>query len=112
MTQERYPELPGCRLRQLWMRYSHQSGWPGQPASRTALQDSGLFGATLEVSHIRALRLPAETVHRCRANPRYLPQLHPAEPGRFPADLQALVMPGSHIDLFQENLLAMAPTAT
>ena len=85
---------------------------PGQSAWRTALQDSGLFGATLETSHIRALRLPAETVigvERTRATFLSYTQQNQA---RFTADLQALVMPGSHIDLFQETLLAMAPTAT
>jgi len=85
------------------MRYSHQRGWPGQPASRTALQDSGLSGATLEVSHVRALRLPAETVigaERTRATFLSYTQQNQA---RFTADLQALVMPGSHIDLLQET---------
>jgi len=102
MTQERYPEPLGSRLRQLWMRYSHQSGWPGQPAWRTALQDSGLFGATLEASHTRAPRLPAETViglERTRAT--FLSHTEQNQAG-FTADLQTLVMPGSHINLFRK----------
>jgi hypothetical protein len=93
------------------MRYSHQSRWPGQSAWRTALQDSGLFGATLEASHARALRLPAETVigvERTRAT--FLSYTEQNQAG-FTADLQTLVMPGSQIDLLQETFLAMAQTA-
>lgn len=112
MTQERYPEPLGSRLRELWMKYSRQSSWPGQPAWLTALQDSELFGATVEASHTRALRLPAETVigvERTRATFLSYTQQDQAD---FTADLQALVMPGSHIGLLQETFLAMAPAAT
>jgi SAM-dependent methyltransferase len=112
MTQERYPEPLGSTLRELWMRYSRQrSGWPSQPAWLTALQDSGLFGAPVEVSHTRALRLPAETVigvERTRAT--FLSYTEQNQAG-FTADLQTLVMPGSQIDLLQETFLAMAQTA-
>ena len=111
-TEERYPEPLGSRLRELWMRYSRQSsGWPGQPAWLTALRASGLFGAPVEVSHTRALRLPAETVldaERTRAT--FLSYTEQDRAG-FTADLQALVMPGSQIDLRQETFLAMAQTA-
>jgi len=113
MTQERYPEPLGSRLRELWMRYSRQrSGWPGQPAWLTALQDSRLFGAPVEVSHTRALRLPAETVigvERTRAT--FLSYTKQDQAG-FTADLQTLVMPGSQIDLLQETFLVMAQTPT
>jgi SAM-dependent methyltransferase len=86
-------------------------GWPSQPAWLTALQDSGLFGAPVEVSHTRALRLPAETVigvERTRAT--FLSYTEQNQAG-FTADLQTLVMPGSQIDLLQETFLAMAQTA-
>jgi len=113
VTGERYPEPLGSRLRELWMRYSRQrSGWSGQPAWLTELRDSGLFGTPVEVSHTRALRLPAETVidvEQTRAT--FLSYTERDQEG-FTADLQALVTPGSHIDLLQETFLAMAPAAT
>jgi len=112
VTQEKYPEPLRSRLRELWMRYSRQSGWPGQPAWLAALRDSALFGTTLETSHTRPLRLPAETViavERTRAT--FLGYTEQDQAG-FTAGLQALVTPGSHIDLLQETFLAMAPAAT
>jgi ubiquinone/menaquinone biosynthesis C-methylase UbiE len=111
-TGERYPEPLQGRLRELWIRYSRQSAiWPGQPAWLSALRETGLFGATVEVSHTRALRLPAETVigvERTRAT--FLNSTE-RDQANFTADLTALVEPGSHIDLLQETFLAMAPTA-
>lgn len=110
-TGERYPEPLQSRMHELWTRYSRQSGeWPGQPAWLTALRESRLFGSTVEASHTRALRLPAETVvgvERTRATFLSYAEQDQAD---FTADLQALV-PGSHIDLLQETFLAMAPTA-
>src|SRR5437660_11552260 len=62
-TGERYPEPLQGRLRDLWVRYSRPTAeWADQPAWLTALRDTGLFGETVEASHPRALRLPAETV--------------------------------------------------
>src|SRR5690349_15426557 len=70
-TGERYPEPLQSRLRELWIRYSRQSGeWADRPAWLTALRASELFGETTEASHTNALRLPAETlvgVERTRA---------------------------------------------
>jgi ubiquinone/menaquinone biosynthesis C-methylase UbiE len=109
-TGERYPEPLQSRLHDLWMRYSRQDGeWPGQPAWLTALRESRLFGSTVEASHTRALRLPPETVvgvERTRATFLSYTEQDQAD---FTADLQALV-PGSHVDVLQETLLAMAPT--
>lgn len=111
-TGERYPEPLQGRLRDLWIRYSRQSGeWPGHQAWLTALRETELFGATVEASHTRALQLPAETVigvERTRAT--FLSYTEQDQAG-FTADLGALVEPGSHIDLLQETFLAMAPTA-
>lgn len=111
-TGERYPEPLQSRLRDLWMRYSRQSGkWDGQPTWLTAFRESKFFGGTLEVSHTRALRLPAETVigvERTRATFLNYAEQDQAD---FTADLKALLEPGSHIDLVQETFLAMAPAA-
>jgi ubiquinone/menaquinone biosynthesis C-methylase UbiE len=111
-TGERYPGPLHGRLRNLWIRYSRQSGeWPGQPAWLTALRETGLFGATVEASHTRALRLPVETVmgvERTRATFLSYTEQDQAD---FTADLEALLVPGSHIDLVQETFVAMAPRA-
>jgi len=111
-TGERYPEPLGSRLRELWMRYSRQSSWPGQPAWLTALRDSGLFGATVEATHTQALRLPAETVIDVESTRATFLSCTEHDQAGFTAGLQALVTPGSHIDLLQETFLAMAPAAT
>jgi hypothetical protein len=60
---------------------------------------------------VGALRLPAETVigvERTRATFLSYTEQDQAD---FTADLNALLVPGSHIDLVQETFLAMAPTA-
>jgi ubiquinone/menaquinone biosynthesis C-methylase UbiE len=111
-TGERYPEPFQSGLRDLWIYYSRQGGeWPGQPPWLAGLRDSGLFGATVETSHTRALRLPAETVigvERTRAAfLSYTEQVQAA----FTTDLTALLEPGTHIDVLQETFVAMAPTA-
>ncbi len=111
-TGERYLEPLASRLRELWMRYSRQSRWPGQPAWLTALQDSGLFGATIEASHTQALRLPAETVISVETTRATFLAYTGQDQAGFIADLRALVVPGSNIDLLQETFLAMAPTVT
>ena len=111
-TGERYPEPLRSGLRELQSRYSRQDGnWDGQPAWLAALRHSSLFGQTTEVSHARALRLAAQTilgVERTRAT--FLSYTGQDQAG-FTADLKALLEPGSHIDLVQETLLAMAPAA-
>jgi len=111
-TGERYPEPLQSRLRDLWIRYSRQSGeWPGQPAWLTALRNTGLFGEMVEANHTRALRLPSETVvgvERTRAT--FLSYTR-QDQAAFTADLTALLEPASHIDVLQETFLAMAPTA-
>lgn len=76
-----------------------------------ALRQTGLFGQTVEASHSRALRLPAETVigvERTRAT--FLSYSEPDQ-ADFTADLTAVLEPGAHIDLVQETFLAMAPAA-
>jgi SAM-dependent methyltransferase len=112
-TGERYPEPLRTRLRDLWMRYSRQTGkWADQPAWVTALRQTTLFGGTVEASHTRALRLPAQTVlgvERTRAN--FL-SYSKQDQANFTADLKMLLEPSSHVDLVQETLLAMAPAAT
>jgi hypothetical protein len=75
-----------------------------------ALRENRLFGDTVETSHTRQLRLPAETiigVERTRATFLSFPEQDQAN---FTADLEAFLKPGSHVDLVQETLLAMAPT--
>lgn len=110
-TGERYPEPLQSSLHDLWMRYSRQSGeWPVQPAWLTALRETGLFGPTVEESHTRALRLPAQTVVGVERTRAIFLSYTEQDQADFTADLQALVA-GSHIDLLQETFLAMAPTA-
>ena len=112
-TGERYPEPIQSRLHDLWVRYSSQTeNWADQPGWLTALRETRLFGETVEASHTRALRLPAETVigvERTRATFLTYAEQDQAD---FTADLRALLEPGSHIDLIQESFLAMAPIAS
>jgi ubiquinone/menaquinone biosynthesis C-methylase UbiE len=111
-TGERYPEPLQTGLRNLWMRYSRQSGkWSGQPPWLTALRETALFGATVETSHAIPLRLPAQKVlgvERTRATFLSYSEQDQAD---FSADLGALLGHASHIDLVQETFLAMAPAA-
>jgi ubiquinone/menaquinone biosynthesis C-methylase UbiE len=108
---ERYPEPLRSGLRELWIRYSRQSGeWASQPAWLAALRQSGLFGQTVEVSHARPLRVPAQTVIGVERTRATFLSYTAQDQADFTADLSALVGPGSHIDLVQETFLAMAPT--
>ena len=110
-TGERYPEPLQSRLRELWVRYSRQTGaWADQPAWLPALRDSELFGRTVEASHRTALRLSAETVlgvERTRATFLSYTERDQAD---FTAELTRLLGPGSAVDLIQDSFLAMAPT--
>lgn len=111
-TGERYPEPLQTRLRELWMRYSRQRGtWGGQPRWLTALRQSSHFGQTLETSHTRTLRLPAETVMGVERTRATFLSYAVQDQADFTADLTALLEPGTHIDLVQETFLAMAPAA-
>ncbi|WP_285680531.1 class I SAM-dependent methyltransferase [Actinoplanes sp. NBRC 103695] len=111
-TGERYPEQLWGGMRELWVRYSRQTGeWADQPSWLAALRDSELFGATVEAGHATALRLPAETVlgvERTRATFLSFTEQDQAD---FTRELTALLEPGSHIDVVQESFLAMAPTS-
>lgn len=111
-TGERYPEPLRSGLRELWIRYSHQ-GWAGldQPEWLTALRQTSLFGQIVETSHTRPVRLPAETVVGLERTRAAFLSYTEQEQADFTADLRALLVPGSHIDLIQETFLAMAPTA-
>lgn len=62
-------------------------------------------------SATRALRLSAETVTGVERTRATFLSYTGQDQADFTADLQALLVPGSHIDLFQETFLAMAPTA-
>lgn len=108
-TGERYPEPLLGRLRDLWVSYGR--GWDDQPSWLVALRESRLFGAPVEASHTTALRLPAEGVigvERTRATfLSYTEQKQAA----FTAELTALLVPGSHVDVTQDSFLAMAPRA-
>jgi ubiquinone/menaquinone biosynthesis C-methylase UbiE len=111
-TGERYHEPFQRQLRDLWVRYSRQAlPWAGRPAWATGLRETALFGEPTEARHTRPVRLPAETViglERTRAT--FLSYSEQDRAG-FTADLTALLAPGSHVDLAQETLLAMAPVA-
>ncbi len=101
-------------LRLLWMRYSRrQTGkWTDQPARVTALRQTTLFGGTVEASHTRALRLPAQTVLGVERTRATFLSYSKQDQASFTADLRMLLEPSSHVDLVQETLLAMAPAAT
>jgi SAM-dependent methyltransferase len=111
-TGERYPEPLQGGLRELWVRYSRQTGdRADRPSWLAELRDSGLFGATVEAGHTTGLRLPAETVigvERTRAT--FLSYTEQEQAG-FTAELTALLEPGSPVDVGQESFLAMAPRA-
>jgi len=111
-TEERYPEPLRTRLRELWTRYSRRTVRSAvQPAWVTTLQETDLFGETVELLHTRALRLPAEAVlgvERTRATFLSYSEHDQAE---FASGLSALLEPDSHIDVVQETILSMAPAA-
>jgi ubiquinone/menaquinone biosynthesis C-methylase UbiE len=112
-TEERYPEPLRTRLRELWMRYSRRivrSG--GQPAWVTTLQESALFGETVELLHTRALRLPVQTVLGVERTRATFLSYSEQDQARFTADLSTLLEPGSRVDLVQETLLSMAPAVS
>jgi ubiquinone/menaquinone biosynthesis C-methylase UbiE len=109
-TGERYREPLQSGLRDLWTRYSRQSGnWDGPPRWLTPLRQTRLFGQTVESSHTRTLRLPAETVIGAERTRATFLSFTGQDQADFTADLTALLEPGSHIDLVQETFLAMAP---
>jgi ubiquinone/menaquinone biosynthesis C-methylase UbiE len=111
-TGERYPEPLRSGLRDLWVSYSRQSWKPaGQPAWLAALRQTSLFGETVEVSHTSPVRLPAETVAGVERTRATFLSYTEREQADFTADLQALLVPGSDIDVVQETFFAMAPTA-
>lgn len=112
-TGERYPEPFRTRLRDLWMRYSRQTGkWTGQPAWVTALRQTTLFGGIVEASHTRALRLPAQTVMGVERTRATFLSYSKQDQANFTTDLRTLLEPGSSIDLVQETFLAMASAAS
>jgi ubiquinone/menaquinone biosynthesis C-methylase UbiE len=109
-TGEHYPEPLQSRLRELWIRYNRPSGeWTSQPAWLDALRQSGLFGETVEVSHTRALRIPAQNVVGVERTRATFLSYTAQDQADFTADLATLAVPGSQIDLVQETFLAMAP---
>ena len=112
-TEERYPEPLRTRLRELWMRYSRRIVRSGdQPAWVTALRETALFGETVELPHTRALRLPAQAIVGVELTRATFLSYSEQDQAGVTADLSALLEPSSHVDLVQETLLAMAPTAT
>jgi ubiquinone/menaquinone biosynthesis C-methylase UbiE len=111
-TEERYPEPLRTQLQELWTRYSRRIvRAAARPAWVAGLQDTALFGETVDVLHTRALRLPVETVlgvERTRATFLSYSEQDQAD---FTAELTALLETSPHIDLVQETILAMAPAA-
>lgn len=110
-TGERYPEPLRTRLRELWIKYSHQTvRWADQPAWATALRETTLFGEMVEVRHTRPLRLPVRAVMGVEHTRATFLSYGKQDQEDFTAELWALLEPSSHVDLVQETLLAMAPT--
>ena len=111
-TQELYPEPLRTRLRELWVSYSGQIvRWADQPAWVSGLRGSTLFGEPVELLHARAARLLVPTVIGVERTRATFLSYSEREQAAFTADLSALLEPSLHVDLVQETLLAMAPTA-
>jgi ubiquinone/menaquinone biosynthesis C-methylase UbiE len=109
-TEERYPEPLRTRLRELWTRYGRRIvRAAAQPAWVATLQETDLFGETVEVLHTRPLRLPAEAVLGVERTRATFLSYSEQEQADFTADLNALLEPSSHIDVVQETILSMAP---
>ncbi len=112
-TGERYPEPLQSRLRELWVTHSHQDGNSAdQPSWLEALRQSRLLGATVEVSHTAALRLPSETVIGVERTRATFLSYAEQDQAHFTAELTALLQPRTHIDLVQDSFLAMAQRAS
>jgi len=112
-TGERYPESLLRRLRDLWVKYDRQTEeWAGRPAWLAALRESRLFGATVEASHTTARRLPAEAVIGVERTRATFLSYAEQEQADFTAELTALLVPGSHVDVTQDSFLAMAVRAS
>jgi SAM-dependent methyltransferase len=112
-TGERYPEPLRTALRELWTRYSRQvTGWSDQPGWLAVLQETTLFGETVEAHHERALRLPAETVAGVECTRAAFLSYGEKDQEGFTADLRKLLESSSRVDLIQETFLAMAPVSS
>ncbi len=111
-TGELYDEPFRGQLRDLWIRYSRQTApWAARPAWAAGLRETTLFGEPVEARHTRGLRLPAETVIGVERTRAAFLSYSDQDQATFTADLRALLKPGSHVDLAQETLLAMAQVA-
>jgi ubiquinone/menaquinone biosynthesis C-methylase UbiE len=112
-TEERYPEPLESQLRELWTRYSRRTvRSAGQPAWVTTLQETALFGETVELIHTRALRLPVPTILGVERTRATFLSYSEQDQANFTADLNALLEHSSDVDVVQETLLSMAPAAT
>jgi ubiquinone/menaquinone biosynthesis C-methylase UbiE len=112
-TEERYPEPLRTRLRELWTRYSRRTvRSAAQPAWVLTLQETVLFGETVELVHTRSLRLPVPTIIGVERTRATFLSYSEQDQASFTADLSALLEHRSHVDLVQETLLSMAPAAT
>jgi hypothetical protein len=86
------------------MRYSRQSGkWADQAAWLTALRETTLFGGTVEASHARALRVPAETVLGVERTRAAFLSDSKQDQADFTADLRALFGHSSQVDLSRKS---------
>ena len=113
ITEERYPEPLRSRLRELWTKYSRRTvRSASQPAWVATLQETALFGETVELIHTRALRLPAAAISGVERTRATFLSYSEQDQASFTADLSALLEHSSHVDLAQETLLSMAPAAT
>ncbi|HEY2080684.1 MAG TPA: class I SAM-dependent methyltransferase [Streptosporangiaceae bacterium] len=112
-TEERYPEPLGSQLRELWTSYSHRTvRSAGRPAWVTMLQETPLFGETVELIHATDLRLPVPAIVGVERTRATFLSYSEQDQASFTADLTALLEHSSHVDLVQETLLSMAPAAT
>lgn len=112
-TEERYPEPLESQLRQLWTRYSRRTvRSAGQPAWVATLQETPLFGETVELIQTRDLRLSVPAIVGVERTRATFLSYSEQDQASFTADLCALLEHSSYVDLVQETLLSMAPAAT
>ncbi len=111
-TGERYDEPLRSSLRQLWTKHNPEKiEWISRAPWAEALRGTDLFGAIVEATHERPLKLPAETVLGVECTRATYLSFDDAGRQGLTDDLEELLKLTPVVALTQETYLAMAPVA-
>ena len=111
-TGERYDEPLRSSLHQLWTKHNPEKiEWISRAPWAEALRGTDLFGAVVEATHERPLKLAAETVLGVECTRATYLSFNDAGRHGFTDDLEELLKLTPVVALTQETYLAMAPVA-